>query len=66
VSRSRADVCGYKNCGEPAVFIIELDSKRMAVCKEHYRLLIRRLQERAERNGVAELLPNDLSKDGLQ
>lgn len=66
MSRSRADACGYRSCSKPAIYIIEQDGRRMAICRDHYRLLIRRLQERAERNETAELQPSDLSKDGLQ
>ncbi|MEM0217042.1 MAG: hypothetical protein QW612_05835 [Candidatus Bathyarchaeia archaeon] len=63
MTKSKADMCGYKGCGESAIYILELDNKRMAICERHFRLIIKQLQERAKRNGAAKLYFDNLLKE---
>lgn len=55
MSRTRIENCSYKGCPEPATYVLELDGKRYAVCKGHFRMLMRRLEEVAEIKGEAGL-----------
>jgi len=64
VPRAKAETCGFRGCEEVAMLLLEVDGRRLSVCRQHYRLLLKRLQERALRDGAAQLTAADLVGDG--
>ncbi len=55
MTKARVETCSYKGCAEAVAYVLELNGKRFNICRNHYRELLRRLEEKAKEYGSASL-----------